>query len=111
MLKRNVDIDLLRSKIDLIEAEHQQNIDQNNKIHANEQDLVKCHMHIQRLQNRLQEVQAQLTLLRTENLDLKMVNNSQANTISELQCWVDPYSEDGAPICNAMYVLYNIEQR
>lgn len=110
MFKRDTDINLLRSRIDLSEAECQHNTDQDNKIHANEQGLVKCRMHIQWLQNRLQEVQAQLTFLKTENFDLRMVNSSQANTIAELQCWVDPYSEDGAPVCNAMHVLYTIEQ-
>ncbi len=101
MLKGNTDLNVLRRMIDLIESERQANTHRDHKIHRLEQDLLKYHMTLQWLQERLQELQAKLTSIEAENLELRMVNSQQADTIAELQCWVDPYSQDGTPICNS----------
>jgi predicted RNase H-like nuclease (RuvC/YqgF family) len=101
MLKENTDLNVLRRMIDLIESEYQANTNRDRKIHRVEQDLLEYHMTLQRLQERLQELQAKLTSIEAENIELRMVNSQQADTIAELQCWVDPYSQDGTPICNS----------
>ena len=101
MLKENTDLNVLRRMIDLIESERQANTHRDHKIHRLEQDLLKYHMTLQWLQERLQELQAKLTSIEAENLELRMVNSQQADRIAELQCWVDPYSQDGTPICNS----------
>lgn len=46
--------------------------------------------------SRIMELEAEVQHLRT-------VVRSQADTIAELQCRVDPYSQDGEPLCNSFY--------
>lgn len=64
-------------------------------------DLKRQHKQIIQLlqiyQQQVQEFQDQIDAVETE---VRIVINSQADKIAELECLSNPHSQDGTPICN-----------
>lgn len=87
----------------------QQNLDADPLRHllcALTEDLNQFRLHTSILQKCQQLVtivynqQTKIQSLEAENIALRRINRDRADKISELECLVNPFSQDGDAICN-----------
>ncbi|MDB9510085.1 hypothetical protein PN499_02540 [Kamptonema animale CS-326] len=63
--------------------------------------LQKCQQFVTIIYNQQNQIQC----LEAEITDLRSINRDQADKISELECLVNPFSQDGDAICNEYSVF------
>lgn len=108
MLTRNLDLQLLRQMIDLIEGERQHNVEQDCRIEAIEKTCNTIIQWVQKYQGRLENLEIKLPECqeRIENLEeqlpnLETVISNQANVIYEQGCMVNIHSNNGRSIADS----------